>query len=148
MIRLDDYRHFCCEPLQNIENYQDAVNDTENVWICHHILGETHSMNELISKGLYFNRPASEFRFMKRGEHIALHHKGKQIRGKGWHHSEESKQKMSKKQKGRLITDETKRKMRKPHKLSDEVRQANKDRYKGKTWKLVDGKRVWINKQI
>ena len=33
-------RKFCCEDPSLIENYDLAIADTTQTWICHHILGE------------------------------------------------------------------------------------------------------------
>lgn len=73
---------YCCENISNIENYQEALKDDE-FWEVHHRF-ETHDENgnwldkrlskkELISKGLYFNRPSSELIFMPRQKHRFLH---------------------------------------------------------------------------
>lgn len=115
----------CCEPLSNIENYSEAMSDSDNVWDLHHRL-ETHNsdgerrlvdltMGELIALDVYYHRPASELIFMKRAEHQCLHHKGKHF---GFH-SDEWKIKMS------------------------EANKGERNPMYGKHWKLVDGKRVY-----
>lgn len=140
-----------CENYQDIENYELAKADNFVGWECHHRL-ETHSSDgerrlvditkkELIALDMYWHRPASELIFMKLSEHHLLHQKDNQF-AKGYHHSEETKRKLSDALKGRLSpnkgkhhSEETKRKMSEAHKGN----QSNK----GKHWKLVDGKRVW-----
>lgn len=110
---------YCCENPAKIENYNIAAEDTSAVWVVHHRL-ETHYKNgkkrknqitkaDLISLGLYWNRPASELIFLKNTEHNSLHmdKKRREEVGKmrGWinkkHHSEESKKKMSESHKGK-----------------------------------------------
>lgn len=73
-------KRFCSEPLENIENYDKAVIDTQ-LWECHHRReidddGTKHSKEELISRGLYWHRPASELIFLRHDIHRSLHHKG------------------------------------------------------------------------
>lgn len=90
------------------------------------------------------------------------------LKGKGHQVSEETKLKLSKANKGKIFSEETKRKLseaNKGKKRSDETKrkmsearkgkpkseehkeklsEACKGQHKGKTWKLVDGKRVWF----
>lgn len=137
-----------CEHLELIENYDKAIADETQVWLCHHRL-ETHNSDgerrlmdirpdELNALDMYWNRPPEELIFLTRKEHSKLHnanaewrekqseaHKGK----KRQPHSEEAKKKMSAALKGRKFSEEHKAKLSK----------ANK----GKHWKLVNGKRVW-----
>ena len=84
-------------------------------------------------------------------------------------HSEETRRKISESKKGHTVTVETLRKMsealsgnknpmyRKKHseisriKMSEakkKLSETNKGKRKGMTWKLVDGHRVWYNKEI
>lgn len=86
-------KRFCSEPLENIENYGKAIADSEHVWDCHHRAeidddGTRHSVNELVSKGLYWNRPSSELIFLEHGVHTQLHWTGK-------HHTRETRDKIS-----------------------------------------------------
>lgn len=76
--RIDKVKRYCREPLENIENYEAAINDTENIWHCHHRL-ETDkgiSRDELITLGLYYDRPASELIFLTKSEHHRIHIQG------------------------------------------------------------------------
>ena len=71
---------YCCEDLSLIENYDKAINDTTQMWECHHI-GEVlpcgrFSPNDLNKFGLYFNRPAVELIFLTPTAHRQLHYKG------------------------------------------------------------------------
>jgi group I intron endonuclease len=63
--------------------------------------------------------------------------------------TEEQKQKRAKNcsetKKGVPLTEEHKKALRKPKILTKEQKEANRQRYKGKTWKLINGKRVWLN---
>ena len=93
---------------------------------------------------------------------------------KGKHHSEETRRKIGEASKGRKYTEETHRKMSEAHKgntyhkgkhhseetrrkiseslkgvhHSEEARIKMSESRKGMTWKLVDGHRVWYNKEI
>ena len=80
---------------------------------------------------------------------------------KGIHHTEETRRKMSESQKGKTKTEEHRRK------LSDALKGENnpnfgkhfseehsrkmseslKGKLKGKSWRLIDGKRVWFSKK-
>lgn len=128
-----------CKDYTRIENYDKAINDTTQTWLCHHRL-ETHNsdgerrlvdleMEELIALDIYFDRPPEELIFLTRAEHVSLHTKGKKM-------SEESKKKNAEAHKGIPCSEETKRKISgalKGHPACN----------KGKHWKVVDGKRVW-----
>ena len=66
-----------CKNYQQIENYNEAVNDNSEVWDCHHRL-ELHddyinTREELKLMGLYYDRPPEELIFLKRSEHSRLH---------------------------------------------------------------------------
>lgn len=69
----------CSEDPSLIENYDKAVADTENMWVCHHRLEldengkQQYSSAELKEKGMYYKRPASELIFLTANEHMALH---------------------------------------------------------------------------
>ena len=135
MISIRKVKKYCCEDISNIENYEKAIADKDNVWDCHHKL-ETHNSDgerrfvdlskaELKALDMYYNRPAPELIFLTSKEHRQLHAKGK-------HHSEEIKRKISESCKG---------KQRGPH--SEEWKRKISAAHKGKHWKLVDGKRVY-----
>jgi len=65
---------YCLNP-DKIQNYDLAIDDTENVWICHHLLEEFFTASELIELDLYFNRPANEFVLCKNAqEHFSYPH--------------------------------------------------------------------------
>ena len=99
------WKSYCSEPLDKIEHYEEALADNFVGWCMHHRReiqqdGTRVSRQELKDKDLYFHRPASELVFMRREEHIYLHHKGNTYM-KGKHLSEETRKKMSEALKGK-----------------------------------------------
>lgn len=134
------YHNPCCEDWSLIENYNEAMADDNQVWVCHHRL-ETHKYkdrsrtewverdecvprNELIALGLYYDRPAKELIFMTQSDHIKLHNrlisaetrKNISEAAKGKKMSEEAKRKMSESRKGKSLSEETKKKLSEAHK--------------------------------
>lgn len=98
-------RKFCCEDLSLVENYDNAINDKTQTWHCHHRLeiqgDKIFSIKDLISQGLYYNRPASELIFLTKSEHMKLHSNNM---------SETTKQKISNSQKGKIQSEESNKK--------------------------------------
>lgn len=74
MVNLEQTRKYCIGDISEIENWDKALDDPKVVWCVHHRLGETVSRDELIEKGLYYHRPASELKFVTPLEHILIHH--------------------------------------------------------------------------
>ena len=72
---------YCREDLSLIENYDKAINDSTQIWRCHHRLeiqdeGKIiYTSEQLENLGLYYNRPASELIFLTLSEHNKLHGK-------------------------------------------------------------------------
>ena len=106
---------YCCEDISLIENYELAINDTTQIWVCHHRneINENTilSKQELIDKDLYWKRPASELILMPKSEHSSLHCK---IIMKGRKKSEEHKKKLSEAKTGKKLgpwSDEQRRKL-------------------------------------
>lgn len=98
MISVDRATRYCCEDLSKIQNYQEAANDLENVWDCHHRLGIVISQKQLKKMGLYKKRPAIELIFVRHDEHLKLHaHFQNGVKNKfyGHRHTEENKIKWS-----------------------------------------------------
>lgn len=113
---------YCAQPIELIENYEKAVNDTTQMWHCHHVwetmLGYT--AEELIEMNEYYGIPACNLIFLTHSEHMRLHMTGEgnpQFGKKGElstcygrtgekhpmfgkKHTEESRKKMSEKLKG------------------------------------------------
>lgn len=80
MISLINVKKFCREgELEKIENYEQAINDKENMWVCHHRLELTlegefaNYKKDLIRMGMYYNRPAFELIFMTNADHKKMH---------------------------------------------------------------------------
>ena len=143
MISKKHFNHnekWCCLCItpELIENYDLAISDTNNMWICHHRL-ETHNsdgerrlvditMKELIALDMYYNRPPEELIFMTREEHTSLHRKNK-------HFSEQHKKKISESHKGKIVSKETGRKIsdaKKGKKHSEEAKKKISKSHKGK----------------
>ena len=104
-----NWKSYCSEPLELVENYMAAKADDFEGWCMHHrreikLDGTRVSIQELKDQGLYFHRPASELVFMKVCEHSTLHHKDKVI-------SEETRKKLSEALKGKRHSADTLRKM-------------------------------------
>ena len=93
-----NWKSYCSEPLELVENYQQAKADDFEGWCMHHrreikLDGTRVSAKELIDQNLYYGRPASELVFMTNGEHKTLHSAGK-------HLSEETRKKIAESRKG------------------------------------------------
>ena len=116
-----------CKDFTKIKNYEAAINDKKELWIAHHIMEEVFTTRELISAGWYYNRSPEELIFIKRSEHngnTKLHIS----------HRRENENK-----KGKKLSDGHKRKIAEAHK-------GKSSGTKGKTWKLIDGKHVYLDK--
>lgn len=105
MINRTQARKYCCEKISLIENYEQAKRDLLEVWEIHHRKeDEGYSQKELIEKGMYYGRPASELIFFTKKEHHSLHMKGKKM-------SEETRRKLSEVRKGIIFSEEHRRKI-------------------------------------
>ena len=110
MINKNSTKLYCRDDISKIENYEQAINDKEHKWVCHHRLEFTingefaHTSKELKRMGMYYHRPYFELIFMKRIEHRHLHASKENLR-------EETLRKMSKAQKGKKLTEEHKRRV-------------------------------------
>ena len=99
MISLRKTKRFCKDDITKIKNYNEAINDKDNIWHCHHLLELTLdnepalSVKDLIRMNMYYNRPYFELIFLNPKAHHSLHNKGKK-------HSDSSKLKRSIKLKG------------------------------------------------
>lgn len=139
-------RRYCKEDLSKIKNYDLAIADTTQTWDCHHMT-ETWwncSKQELIDNECYYNRKACELIFLTPSEHHKLHSKGK-------HLSEDTRKKLSAAHKGKKLSEEHRRKLSEANKgkhHSEEWRRKSGKAHKGMTWKLIDGKRVWLSKEV
>ena len=112
------YSDCICVHPELIENYDEAINDNTQMWICHHRL-ETHfsdgtprpkdaqlSASELKALSMYFNRPPEELIFLNHTEHRNVHQKGK-LR------SQETIDKISASKMGHGVSDATRHKISK-----------------------------------
>ncbi len=132
---------FCKDDISLIENYEKALNDSENIYDIHHRLEIDLNVSRqyLIDHDLYYNRPASELIFLTHSEHQKLHKKEV-------HHSVEIRQKMSEAHKGKKLSNEHCDHIKggiskyyedhdgywKNKKLSNETKQKMSDSHKGK----------------
>lgn len=127
MINIIQAQMYCAQPIELIENYQEAVNDETQVWHCHHVW-ETmldYTREELIEMNEYYGIPACNLIFLKQKDHNILHNKGKKrseetckkisesLKGEnhplyGKTHSLESCKKMSESHKGKYNTKKSK----------------------------------------
>lgn len=108
---------YCKDDISLIENYDKAVSDKKQTWLCHHrfetqdkwgnVREEEIPSDILIGLRIYCNRPASELIFLTRAEHSKVHGQCKRYRPEPWNknktnvYSEETIQKMSNMKKGK-----------------------------------------------
>ena len=135
-----NWNAFCSEPLELVENYQQAKADDFEGWCIHHRLeiqqDKRVSRQELKDKGLYYGRPASELVFMRTTEHKSLHWIGNTF-NKGKQFSSEHCKKLSESLIGRTLSSEHRKKIsesRKGSTLSEETRKKMSEAHKGKRW--------------
>lgn len=134
MINVEQVKRYCSDDIANIENYDNAVADTENVWHCHH-RKETDELiprKELIRMDLYYNRPSDELIFLTQHQHLSLHIQVTPT-------TEEAREKMRASLMGHAVTTETRTKISnslKGHSVSEESRKKMSNSHKGK--KLSD----------
>lgn len=134
-------KSYCSEPLELVENYQQAKADDFEGWCIHHRLeiqqdGSRVSAQELKDNGLYYDRPANELVFMRKLEHHRLHWIGNTF-NIGKHLSEETRLKMSEAHKGKRHSAEARKKIAEAFKgkhQTQESRQKNSLSHKGKCW--------------
>lgn len=141
MIDEKNARKYCREDITLIKNYAEAVADTTQTWICHHINAEPFTgfcKEDLIKMNMYENRPASELMFVTRSEHTSIHFKSVL-------HSEEHRKKISESRKGKHPSEETRKKMSESHKgkhHSEEHRQKLSESNKGKRRSIKTRKKM------
>lgn len=95
MINEKQVRKYCKGNITKIENYDEAMSDTLQVWHCHHKFGLTKSAEELQRDNAYFDCVPEELIFLRGGKHSSLH---------ATHRSAKTRKKLSdaaKRQKGR-----------------------------------------------
>ena len=75
MINTYRTKRYCKDDISKIENYEQAINDKENKWVCHHRLELTLDCEEALSRSelkrmnMYYHRPYFELIFMKDIDH-------------------------------------------------------------------------------
>lgn len=155
MISINRAKSFCKEDISKIENYDKAIADSTRIWHCHHRteIWWNCSVKELKENKCYYKRKACELIFLTPEEHLRIHRKNS-------HLSEETRQKISKSikgvntwSKGKTLSTETRKKLsesmkekNKGKKITEEHRRKIGEAFKGKTWKIINGKRVWFLK--
>ena len=162
MINFRHTKKYCKEDISKIENYDKAIADTTQTWVCHHRteIWWNCTAQDLIDNECYYHRKACELIFLTPAEHTRLHNQGKRVTDEtrrkmseslkgeknpfyGKHHSEEARRKMSEAKKGksawnkgRTASIATRRKLSESHKgkkLSEEHRKKIADAAK-KRW--------------
>ena len=99
MITNSKVKQFCKDDISLIENYDKAIADNTQVWICHHRMELTldgefaNSKQDLIRYGMYYNRPYFELIWLPDSEHRRMHHVKKAM-------SNITMEKMSERQRG------------------------------------------------
>lgn len=105
-----------CKEIEHVENYNEAINDKEYLWILHHRdeirelpsgMVALRSAEYLKSFGLYYHRPADELIFLRNDVHSKLHAK---------YLTDESKFRMGNSNRGRKFTKEHRDNLSKSHK--------------------------------
>lgn len=77
MISIKQLEKYCSGDFTKIENYEEAVNDPEVMWHCHHRLEEQgYSAKELMEMKRYYKVPPEELKLMTPAEHMKLHNAG------------------------------------------------------------------------
>lgn len=150
MICISQAKKYCREDISLIKGYAEAVADTNQTWICHHINAEPFtgfSKKDLKKMNMYLHRPASELRFVTPKEHWAIHKPGKETQfgnnqnfvpwNKGKTKADDSR--LTRSPEAIAKAAESNRHKRKPY-------GTNKN--KGRKWVLcANGKRHWISKE-
>ena len=70
---------YCCEDISLIENYDKAIADKTQTWVCHHRreIIENKRAKQLKDENVYWRVSASELIFMTLSEHMRIHNTGK-----------------------------------------------------------------------
>lgn len=79
MITNSKVKQFCKDDISLIENYDKAIADNTQIWVCHHRLELTldgefaNSKEDLIRYGMYYKRPYFELIWLPDSEHRRMH---------------------------------------------------------------------------
>lgn len=176
MINVEKVKRYCRDDISKIENYDKAIADTKRKWDLHHRLELTldgyfaNSVEDLKRHNMYFNRPYFELVFLTHAEHTKLHQSGRSSEWykkvqenhshswKGKHHDLNTKNKMATSQQEHYRNHPERRKQISDSNMgdknpfygkthTDEFKEKMSKLLKGKTWKIIDGKRVWFAKE-
>lgn len=155
MINFKKLSLYCRGEFEKIENYEQALADKTQTWECHHRLELTingefaHSGEELDRMGMYKKRPHYELILLTKKDHMNLH--GKVRKQDKTRNSKISKSLTCKRRPD--VSEQNKRMFtgKKPWntgtkglvKVEEERKQRYSKLYKGKHWRIVNGKREW-----
>ena len=107
MINKINAKKYCSEDISKIENYEQAVKDNTQTWICHHraeiLPCGRYKAFDLMLNNLYFLRPAAELIFLTPKEHRRIHQLGQPSGATGKKHTEDWKTEQSKRFVGMLV---------------------------------------------
>lgn len=133
MISNRSVKAYCKEDPSKIENYDKAIADTTQTWYLHHRteIWWNCAAQDLINNECYYNRKACELIFLTPSEHQLLHMNNI---------SDEYRNKFSEAMIGNNNA--------KGHVVSKEQRNKHSNLLKGKTWKVINGRRVWLDATI
>lgn len=142
---------------RDIEGYVDAISSPEK-YVCHHVLEWKYSVDELKAMNRYDNVTAEELMFVPASIHsssLYLHKNRMNSRKALTDRTHEQRviaqQKGAVKRTGQKRSTETKTTMsesrKKYFKTHPEAKLVFGNFCRGKTWKLVNGKRVWMEVQ-
>lgn len=123
------YKKFC-KDYDKVEGYERALHSDEPYFL-HHKQGIYMSVDEMKEYGWYFDCPPDCLMWVTKSEHKRLHNA---------HMRFETRKKKSDSMKGKPGPWKGKT-------LGEETKKKLSDANKGKTWKLIDGKRVWTTKE-
>lgn len=99
MISIRHTQEFCKDDISEIENYEKAISDMSSLWHCHHKaeIEKNKTKQQLIDEDLYYHRPAKELIFLTSKDHLSLHQSGKRNNFFGHHHTDDAKNRISRK---------------------------------------------------
>lgn len=134
-----------CKEYWKIENYDKAISDNTQTWICHHRNEQYYKRVDLIKLSLYYDCPPCELIFLTKEEHYKAH--------KYCAEKNDFKEKVSKRTKGRKLSEETKSKISKsskgkhPKNLNDVWKRKISISVKGRHWYNNGEKCVFVVEQ-
>lgn len=174
MIQVGSACSFCKDDISLIENYDKAVADKDNVWVCHHRDGVrilpsgmrvVRTREYLIENNRYYHCPANELIFLTKEDHAIVHNTGREVTDntrnklsnsahKQWLNQDKVLigKRISEALKGKKHSKERARKSalaRTGLKRTEEYKKEQSIRLKGinkgRHWKVVNGRRMWYD---